>query len=459
MNARIGIYKSQEGYIKNSALILLAFASAFFPRILNTAGLPSPINFVHFIIVPLACGIVITKTKVRNRSQILISQSLVTGLILLLGVMTASALLNKAGVINVFLAFMLLAEPFIVLLAIICIPLSQKSFKKFRAWILGFIGIHVFLALAQHLLISIGILRVTRMQSVDNVQGVFYLTGAGHVVGASVSMSFGLYYLFSAKNAPLWLRVSIFGATFLQLLFADAKQVLFVFLIAWFLLILLRLNDIRSTLQYLIAAILIGYSLNWAIYNVQAFRAFRTWIRPGLYGPDGAATLLKLAPLRIIPTFYQSPLNWLLGLGPGHTVERLGGFMLKDYWALLKPLGATIHPASQAVWDAFYQTYWLDSSFFSPFWVLAGIWGDSGLLGMGIYLYLAWIVWRKLCLDDLSRFIMLTIFIYGLIFTQLQEPGYMLSMAALIGLRWHELQINKLSQLAALNQDVENANW
>ncbi len=140
MNARIGIYKSQEGYIKNSALILLAFATAFFPRILDTAGFPSPINFVHFIIVPLACGIVIIKTKVRNRSQILISKSLVAGLIILLGIMTASALVNKAGVINVFLAFMLLAEPFIVLLAIICIPLSQKSFNRFRAWILGFIG-------------------------------------------------------------------------------------------------------------------------------------------------------------------------------------------------------------------------------------------------------------------------------------------------------------------------------
>ncbi len=295
------------------------------------------------------------------------------------------------------------------------------------------------------------------MQPVDNVQGVFYLTGSGHVIGASVSMSFGLYYLFSAKTAPLWLRISVFAATFLQLLFADAKQVLFVFIIAWFLLILLRLNDIKSTLQYLIAAILIGYTLNWAIYNVEAFRAFRTWIRPGLYGPDGAATLLKFAPLRIIPTFYQSPLNWLLGLGPGHTVERLGGFMLKDYSALLKPLGATIHPASQAVWDAFYQMSWLDSSFFSPFWVLAGIWGDLGFLGLGVYLYLAWIVWRRLCLDDLSRFTMLTIFVYGLIFTQLQEPGYMLSMAALIGLRWHELQINKLSQSIELN-DIRYAN-
>ncbi|MDZ7957140.1 MAG: hypothetical protein RMY34_04415 [Aulosira sp. DedQUE10] len=446
MNASIGIYKPQEGYIKNSILIVLAFATAFFPRILNSVGLPSVINFVHFLVVPVACGIVITKTKVKNKNQISIAQSLIAGLLALFVSMTASALLNQAGVINIFLAFLLLVEPFIVLLAIISLPVSQKSLKKFRALILGFIGVHVFLALAQSLLINIGILHVTRMQPGDNIQGVFYLSGSGHVVGSSVSLSFGLYYLFSAKTAPIWLRASVFGATFLQLLLADAKQVLLVFIIAWLLLILIRLNDIKTTLQYIIAAILISYALYWCIYNVEFFSAFRAWIRPELYGPDGAATLLKVAPLRIIPTFYKSPLNWFLGLGPGHSVERLGGFMLKDYSALLKPLGATIHPASQAVWDAFYQTSWLDSSFFSPFWVLAGIWGDLGFLGLGIYLYLALIVWRRLCLDDLSRFTMLTVLLYGFIFTQLEEPGYMLSMATLIGIRWHERQINKLSQ-------------
>jgi hypothetical protein len=33
----------------------------------------------------------------------------------------------------------------------------------------------------------------------------------------------------------------------------------------------------------------------------------------------------------------------------------------------------------------------------------------------------------------------------GLIFSQMQEPGYMLSIAAIISLRWHELRIEKLA--------------
>ena len=308
-----------------------AFSSAFFPRIISSIGIPKIINFAHFPIVLLACSIIIIKTQVKDRNQISIAKSLIVGLFILLGVMTASALLNQAGLINVFVALMLLAEPFLLLLAIICVPISAKIIKRLRSYLLSFAFVHILLAFVQKLLITVGILRVTRMTAEDNVQGVFYLSGSGHVIGASVSMSFALYYFVSAKTAPIWLRISVFFAAFLQLLFADAKQVLMVFMVAWILLIILKFNDIQTTLQYLIAAILIGSAFYWCMQNLEAFRAFKTWIRPEIYEPDGAATLLKTGPFRIIPSYYKSPLNWLFGLGPGHTIGRLGGWMLKDY--------------------------------------------------------------------------------------------------------------------------------
>ena len=69
MNAGIGIYRKKAGYIKNSLLIPLAFATAFFPRILYSLGFPSFVNFFHFVIVPLACGIIIIKTKIKSFSN------------------------------------------------------------------------------------------------------------------------------------------------------------------------------------------------------------------------------------------------------------------------------------------------------------------------------------------------------------------------------------------------------
>lgn len=442
MTIGIGVSKKQEGYIKSSLLILIAFATAFFPRIISSIGAPSPINFVHFAMVPLACGIVITTTRVKNKSQISVVKSIIIAVFILLAVMTASALLNQAGVINIFLALMLLGEPFILLVAILCIPVSSKSIKRLRIWITGFGCINIFLALAQHLLIQVGILKVTDMTREDNVQGVFYLSGAGHVVSASVSMSFGLYYFVSAKTAPMWLRCSVLGAAFMQLIFADAKQVLMVWLVAWLILILTKLKDIKVVIQYAIAALVVGFVLFWCIENLEAFRAFKTWMRPEIYGPNGEATLMKIAAFRIIPPYYKSLFNWLLGLGPGHTIGRLGGWMLKDYGDLLKPLGATIHPASEAVWSV-WRGHWLDSSFFSPLWGWAAMWGDFGFLGLATYLYLCSIVWRRVCLDDFSKFLMLTVMIFGCIFTQMEEPGFMLSVASLIGLRWQDLKMMK----------------
>lgn len=75
---------------------------------------------------------------------------------------------------------------------------------------------------------------------------------------------------------------------------------------------------------------------------------------------------------------------------------------------------------------------------FSPLFGWAGIWGNLGFLGLAAYLYLSFLVWRKLCLDDFSKFLLLSVFAFGLIFSQMEEPGYMLFVATIIGLQWQE---------------------
>jgi hypothetical protein len=439
--------KREKGHLANSTLLLIAFATAFFPRIIDTMGAPSTINFLHFAVVPVASGIVLLKTRVRDRQQIASVQALVTSLTVLFGIMLASALLNNAGLINVVMNFLLLAEAFVFLAAIVSISPSPESLQRFRKWLLGFIAVHVALAFSQNVLINAGLLSIGTLTNEDGMQGVFFLSNAGHVVGAFVSMGFGLYYFLSAKSVPIWIRTAVFAATFTQMLLADAKQVLMVFLAAWIPLILTRIKNPVKTLQYVILAALMFYAVYWFIYNVDVpvAAAFRGWIRPEIYGPNGDATVLKTGPFRILPTFYESSLNWFLGLGPGHTIGRLGGWMIQDYGNLLNPLGATARPYGEAIWKTWRGNY-LDSSFFSPLWGFAGIWGDLGFLGLAGYLGVLYVIWQRFCLDDFSRFIVSTIIVNGFIFTQLEEPGYMISMATLIGLRWHELFLAKRSQ-------------
>lgn len=451
MNELLGNPTSREAskpgskvFFKSSVVVLLAFASIFFSRLIDTFGAPSPINFLHFATVPFSCGLVLWKSRIKNRQQIFIIQLLLIGLLIFLSTTLTSALLNDAGVINALLAFLLLGEPFILLIAIIALPMALDSFITFQTWIRRFCLFHIFFALAQRYILRFD-LKPTGMEPPDNIQGVFFLSGAGHVVGTSVSLSFALYYLMTAKEVPLWFRITVMISAFMQMLAADGKQVLLSFIVAWVLLILLNFKDVVRAIQYVIAAAIFGIAFFWAMNNIPAFHAFKTWIRPEIYGPEGEATLLKTAAFRIVPTYYESALNWFFGLGPGHTVGRLGGWMLREYASLLNPLGATRHEASSAVWRAVGES-WLgsQSSMFSPLFGWAGIWGDFGIVGLVAYSLMAYIVWNYLCQDDCSKILVLSIFVFGLIFSQLEEPGYMLSIACLIALRWHEQRIEKL---------------
>lgn len=429
--------KQDKNSVRSSSLILIAFSTAFFSRLLASVGAPSPVNFLHFATIPLACGITLAKTKIKNRNQINLCRTLLLGMLAFLTVDVASAVLNSAGLVNVFLDTLLLVEPFLLLVAIVSLPISVKSLKQLRNWFERFVFFHLFLIYVQKF--ALGYCNLPGQ--CDNIQGAFYRSGSGHVVGASVSASFAVYYFAIAKSRPLWIRVFVLLIGLGNILTSDAKQVLFTLMLGFVILALTK-SKISKVIIYVTSFMLFMLAFNWALQNVEAFSAFNTWMRPELYTADGEATQLKLAGIRIAQEHFHTPFNWLLGLGPGHTFDRLGGWMLKDYSDLLSPLGATRTTIGDEVWQ-FVASSWLaeGSSMFAPFWGWAAIWGDLGLLGLGAYLYLSAVVWRKLCLDDISRFLVLTIVVHGFIFTQLEEPGYMLSMAMIIGIRWHERKL------------------
>jgi hypothetical protein len=436
--------KKRKGFISSTNLVFLAFASAFFPRFLENLGAPSPINFLHFMVIPVAFGVVLLKSRSKNRQQLKTTQLLLFALLVLLVAELASALLNNAGVINVFLSFMLLGEPFILLIAIVSIPMPLESFERFQKWFRWSCLFHIGLALTQRYVLRYDLRQIGNLEPADTIQGIFFESGAGHVVGTSVALSFAAYYFVTAKNSPIWIRLGVAFAALMQMLAADAKQVLLSMLVGLGLLMLTKLKNIAEAVKYLVIGAIAIYALLWAMQNLEAFASFNVWVRPDLYGPDGEVTQLKTAAFRVIPTYYESSLNWFFGLGPGHTVGRLGGWMIQDYSSLLTPLGVTTSPASRAVWQAVADSYWGDkSSMFSPLFGWAGIWGDLGLVGLGTYFFLSFLIWQYICPDDLCKFLMMTVFVVGLIFSQMEEPGYMLTIATIIGLRWQEKQFEE----------------
>jgi hypothetical protein len=424
-------HQARKGYISAYNLLIFAFCSAFFVRILLLIKIPPIVTLFYLIIIPAVTVFVLVTTKVKDRLQITIAQELLVALVVFFGVNISSALFNGAGLINACLDFLFFCIQFLFLAALISLSINREKLNKLRTFIIFSSFTNLLLALVQGV--------AFRTDNPDDVKGVFIEGGAGHVLGTSVSLTFSAYYFVSAKNVPLWIRAGVVLATLVHMNMSDAKQVMMFFMVAGVLLLLFKLGNIVKAIAYVICTAILFYAFYWATQNIPALDAFNTWMRPEIYGPEGEATLLKTATFRIVSTFYHSPLNHLLGLGPGHTVGRLGGWMLEKYSDLLKPLGATTHPASAAVWQAVTASWLGDqSSMFSPLFGWAAIWGDLGWLGLISFIYIWVVVWRRLCFDDFSKFLALTPLVSGLIFTQMEEPGYMIYVIAIIGLRWQE---------------------
>lgn len=402
-------------------------------------GMPSTINFLHLAVIPAASLYVLLVAPTRLSQQIKTAQGLILSLLFFLFATLASAVLNKAGVLNVALSYLLWVEAYIFLCAFVSVPLTPQRLSQMGTWTTRISIFHIGLALLQKVMLDVGLLKVGRMNiAQDNIQGVFYLSGGGHVIGASVSIAFAIYCFSQPKFSPLF-KGGVLLAAMTQLVVADAKQVLFVSFVAWAILIFTKVADIKKVLAYSSLAAVSLVILSWCVQNVEAFRGFNTWIRPEIYGPEGEARLLKFSGIQIIQSYHENFFHWLFGLGPGHTLERLGGWMIPKYEDLLRPLGITEHPASQDTWNAVSDS-WLGgrSSMFSPFFGWAGLWGDLGMVGLLAYGSILGVVWTWACKDDLSKFLLLTVVINGFIFSQMQEPGYMLYTVLLIGLRFQQ---------------------
>jgi hypothetical protein len=443
----------------NTTLIIGAFCAVFYARIIATTMHFSLLNLLHFAVVPAVCLVALFTTRTRDPKQISLSLSLLAGLFGFFTVTIVSALVNQAGLINAIVSFMMLGEPFIFLLAIGSIPMSIGSFIKVRNSLYWAAGINFLLAALQKPLIDSGRIFAGGLNGTDGCGGVFFVSGAGNYVSATVSIIFTIYFV-TEKNRTLWTKIAVTIAAIWQILFSDSKQIILAYGVAWMLLILMSFKDITKTIKLAISFLLVGFIGIWCIQNIEALSAYTSWARPELYGSNGLAWHAKFYSIRSILAHYQSPLNWLVGLGPGHTVSRLGAWFLRDFAAILGPLGSTKTSIGPDAMD-FVANFWLTSgsSLFSPIFGWAGIWGDLGLLGLGSYLYLCYLVWKHFGVSNTLKVNLLSVVVMGLIFTQMEEPGYMLSMSYILGLSWQERRLERLGILdnkldIVLYQDV-----
>jgi hypothetical protein len=411
--------------IKFSNLIIIFIAVVFFPRIVTAAGAPALINFLHFpFVLGLTCAIV---PKISTP----ISKQFFGGLFILFTTITASALVNHAGFLNIVLDFLLLAEPFLLLMLMTSSPIAQASVEQFKSWLMIFSAVHIAIVYFQFFII--------RSPDPDDVQGVFTGQGAGHHVGGAIALATGIFFVMAYPKLSLWLRMLVAIMFAADISFSDSKQVLVVFVISFIVVLFTKLKSLGEVIKYLAIAIVVVW-LTYLFSEIVFSSSLSFW------GKDGRILRglgVKFSVFPIINSYYSSPLNWLFGVGPGHSIGRLA-WLIPDYQQLLQPLGITSFPELTEHIFLVNDTNPLSnkftgSSMFSLTFSWAGVWGDLGIIGLGVYLYLWVLVW-KTCVDSMSQFFLITILIHGIIFSWMEEPGYMLFMVSLIGIQWQKAQ-------------------
>lgn len=435
--------------LRNSRLILIGYATAFFPRLLTSFGAPSIINFFHFTIVTLFSIIAVLSSKVRDKKQQEITLNLFVGMAFFLFIVLLSAITNFAGLPNIFIQYLLQIEGFLFLAAIIVTPFTEKSLSILKKYVLSFALFNLLLALAQSVLLPLGLYPKPQGGTIqDNITGVFGGGGgsAANYVSCTISFYFALYLFSSYKRIPLWIKITVLLSSCYQIQVSDSKQVFMTLAFGYGVLLLTKIQNPVKIALYIVFLCTATFIIGWILLNLdwEILSPYQNWINRDIWGFDGLASRTKFAAIRILPTYFSHPFHWLIGLGPGHTVTRLGGWVFRDYKSLLVPLGATIHPATQAVWDVVKFNYLpKESTVYFPLFTWVGIWGDFGFLGLFAYFYLCSIVWSRLCIDDFGKFLLTSTAIFGLILTQMEEPGQFLSVALLIGIRWHETKLKK----------------
>ena len=127
MHKKLLLSKKKESYVSTTTLILFTFCTIFYSRIFcSIAHAPSALNFFHFVAALFTFGVAITTARTKNQEQVSISRALLIGLFIFVITMFASAILNEAGLVNLVFDFLILGEPFLLLVAIITTPLFLR---------------------------------------------------------------------------------------------------------------------------------------------------------------------------------------------------------------------------------------------------------------------------------------------------------------------------------------------
>lgn len=348
--------------------IAAVFAVLIFRGAVTFELLPSVATYLD---IPLAWGALaaaLLRTRTQTRTHSRVASRTLCWLAALWLAMLVSWAFSDSEVLRPILYFVLLAEPFALIVALVIDPPSLQLRRVLAGVLLVLLVLQIPITFAQAVFLGLR----------DSVQGTLYGAGAGaHTISAVAVV--GAIWIISSKTRSLIVRIVFASCLALIPLLADAKQVIFA------LPALLLVSPWRSPGNVILRVSLIAVALATLVLLMPAGRTSLQFIedaRSGRGGKQQAASMIWDAAR-------DDSARMFFGQGPAQTVSR-AAFMSTDL--LLRsqsPIRALeLRPATVAVQAeaAARRVSGGGSSFDSGLSSALGVFGDLGLMGFIAYL-------------------------------------------------------------------------
>ncbi|MBI3892477.1 MAG: hypothetical protein HY303_13215 [Candidatus Wallbacteria bacterium] len=401
-------------------LPVLMVSLTFLSRPMSAAGVPSVVNFLHFLVCPPMLLLLARWDRLPKDCRRLLGLS---GLLFVEIVLSAA--LNGAGIINVVLLAVMLLEPFLLLAVFSAGIWTEQAISRFERVFFGCFALNLAMALGQWALLGL---------RNDEVTGLFLEMGAGAHLSGAFALLPAAFILARRDRGTKAMRVLPMALALGVIKACDSKQVLAAFILGMLLATLGQLGFTRIRPRVILAAILLVVSAQIALPVYSPM--FRH-----VFSEDTMLLVLrlKLVGPAIIAREITNPLQYVFGIGPGHGFSRLA-WLAPVYREYLEPLGLT----ESNVFDKVFfisDNFWLSShaqgsSAFSPLHSYGATLGDLGWCGLALYLATWGLVWR-MCADSwIERAVLATALVLGVTFMWLEEPPFILCVTGCLGMGW-----------------------
>jgi hypothetical protein len=404
-----------------------AVATATLSRASVAAGAPHFLNFVHFPLVLGAFSVALLKPSSLPRAN-----AIKKCIWIFLAVNVVSWLVNGGELLRPVLNWLVITEPFLLLYVLVATPTTSRTASLLWKLLLGICFLQVPLGMYQRVFISGG--------NPDLVQGTFIGSGTGaHVSGAVAMLGVTVLVCLGAASKGSRFRMLYFvGAIplFGLAVLADAKQAVVAFIPGLFFGIL-KITKVRPS-AIMVPITFLGVTL------YMAFHFYKPLQKVGEHGiMSGGFQGKMFGFLTILSGMGETPTGWLIGLGPGNTVSRVALMTPDaelDATSSIAALGLKTTPLTRKLLYATRGNWlWKSSSAWSPACSWFGLIGDLGLIGTAVYLWMLRVAWRAAAsqggwLGPSATSCVIALVLLGGVYSWLEEPGFTLMVALLLGL-------------------------